>query len=350
MRFVWGLLSSPVTSAGLGVVLAGLVAASVVLPQGWIAVELAGLESGEALRRAYVWGLTDVAGSPWLQGLMVLIGVNGLAAMLRAVLAREPELGDGPLPHRAALKARRPERAAEVLRLGFGRWLGRPLREEVMGAHVAMVFSTAPRSRYIPLVLHAGLVLLLVGAALAARPADRMDSLVKAQLVVRDADSRSLGFFDLAAGEGRSFFQNPETYTIAQFMPDRAGLGPALRMAVTGPTGQLLDDFWLYRDAPPGFDARHRRGRVAITATEMGYDAKPGHGVGSRPAGVVLLLGLGLLGLGLAELGRPSGRLVLRSEGGRVVVEGAAARPDDPRFAKLHQRGVELARRLLDAS
>lgn len=347
MRFLWGVLSSPISSAVLGAALAALVAVSVVVPQGWIAVELAGLDEASGLRQAYRWGLTDVAHSPWLYGLLVLLGVNLAAGIIRVLIAPSRSTASTS-EARVEIAARRPERAAEALRLALGRWLGRPVEEAANGPRVRMVFETAPRARWVPLVLHCGLGLLLVGAVLAARPAERADSLVKAEFVVRDANSPSLGFFDVAQNEERQFFGSPNAHTIIGFDPDRRNLGPAVWVAMTDASGRLIDRFWVYRDAPPGFDARHRRGAVAITATRMGYGAKPGHGLVSTWASVVLLVGLGLLGIGLLDLGRPEGLVVVEADGATVWLDGVAARRSDAGFRRLFSRTERLARSALE--
>lgn len=348
MARIWLAFSSLTTTALLGIALAVLVSISAFVPQGWLATRLAGLEHSESIRTLYVYGLTNVAESPWLLALGALLVGNLVAVLLRLVRARRAAPDDAVLARAAPcaieLDAPFPERAVEQVRSLLARLFGRPVTERVEGARVLLAFETAPRARLTPLTTHAGLVLLLLGAVLSTRPPPPSRSMVRTVLEVRDSRSPAVGTFDLAEDEVRSFFQWRAEHVIRDYAPQKDGLGPAIRMERIDPELRRVEDFWVYLNAPPGFDARHRKGEVSIIAKEMGLVPRPGAGLASRPEAVLLLLGLGLLGLGALELGRPDGRLVVEAEGRRVRLAGVPHRARDPRFFAAFERWAGLTR------
>jgi hypothetical protein len=300
------------------------------------------------LRELYAWGLTDVASSPWFFALLALLVGNLLALSLRLLWARRPAPDDAALaasaPHQAVIEAAWPERAVEGVRAVLARALGRPAVERVEGPRVLLAFETAPRARLTPLLTHVGLVLLVLGAVLATRPPDRSESMVRALLVVTEPRSGSVGRFDLAQEEVRTFFQLPFEYVIRDYVADRAGLGPALRMERLDNQRGVRDPFWIYLEAPPGFDARHREGAVEIVAEKMGLVPKPGSGLPSRPEAVLLLIGLAFLAVGARELERADGRLIVEAEGRSVRVAGVPRSEGDARFGRAFRRWAGLAR------
>lgn len=348
MRRLWLGFSSISATAILGILFSILVGITAFVPQGWLAVEAARLENMASLRDLYAWGLTDVARSPWFFGLSVLLVANLAAVALRSLLAKRALPDDATLasaaPHSATVDAPWPERAVEGVRTALTRSFGRPTTERVDGARVLMAFDTAPRARFTPLVTHLGLVLLVLGAALSTRPANRTESLVRATLVVKDTRGGSVGRFDLAQDEVRTFFQWRSEYLVRNYVADRNGLGPAIRMERRDPEERRMEDFWVYLDAPAGFDARHRAGQVSIEAKRMGLAPKPGKGLASRPEAVLLLLGLGLLALGARELGRPDGRLIVQTEGRQVRIAGVPRRAGDTRFGAAFDRWTALTK------
>lgn len=358
----WAVLSSYATTALLGTLLAALVAVSVLVPQGWQAVRLAAFDGSPVIRSLYAWGLTDVATSPWLYALLVLLVGNLVAVASRAVFARaagiEAERFLAEAPHREQLETQTPEVAVAQVRAALGSLFGRPVEEKVSGARVMLAYESAPRAALSPIVAHLGLVVLMVGTVLASRPAPVGKSMVRARLEVTDTRSGSVGLFDMAQDEVLTFFQWPFEFSVRAYTPQKDGLGPAVRMERVDPEQRRSDAFWVYRDAPAGFDAQHRvgvdldaarrTGQVVIEALDMGLVPRPGEGLASRPEAVLLLLGLGLLAVGLIELARPDGRILAVVEGRRIELAGTARDRDPRRFEAAFARWVGGVRWMLD--
>ncbi|MEL6188547.1 MAG: cytochrome c biogenesis protein ResB [Myxococcota bacterium] len=342
--------------------LAALVAVSALVPQGWHAVRLAAFDGSPLLRQLHAWGLTDVASSPWLYALLVLLVGNLVAVALRAYFARPRILEEdrflAEAPHRERLETSAPEQAVARVRATFGSLFGRPVEEKVDGARVVLAYESAPRAALSPLVAHVGLVVLMLGTVLATRPAPFAKSMVRARLMVTDTQGGSVGRFDMAQDEVLTFFQWPSEFSIRGYTPQKDGLGPAIRMERVDPERRRVDVFWIYRDAPPGFDGRHRvgldggpeqrTGQVVIEATDMGMVPRPGEGLASQPEAVLLLLGLGLLALGIVELSRPDGRVLAVVEGRHIDIAGTARDGDPRRFGAAFDRWVGGVRWMLD--
>ena len=339
----WLVLSSFRTTAVLTTVLGVYVACGVVVPQGREAMELLQFEGAEGLRTLAAWGLTDVLASPWFRALLALLLINGLLAALRLLLGSRGTDASyalpGRAPHEAELVTQRPEEAPELLRESLGAYFGRvPARERVEGGRVTMSFDTAGRRTFTPVVMHLGLVVLIVGAAMAAEPAPRPNSVVRAILRVTDTRTGSVGVFDMAQNEPIQIFQWRANYTVLDYLPSKGTLGPAVRIQRTGAESSSHSEFWVYRDAPPGFDARHRGGLVSFEALSMGLVPAPGHGLASRPSSVFLIVGLSLLILGSLGQTRASGRVWVDTDGERVRLVGVPERAGDGGFARLFER------------
>ncbi|MBX2813352.1 MAG: cytochrome c biogenesis protein ResB [Myxococcales bacterium] len=351
MDRLWKGFSSYATTAIFGMLLSVLVAVSAFVPQGWQAVQLAGLEHTETIRELYAWGLTDIATSYWLYGLGCLILGNLVAVGIRAISTERQrsavEVDVKRAPHHVTLETPQPERAVEGVRNLLASTLGRPVRESVQGARVTLAFDTAPQAFLSPLLTHAGLVALLVGAVLANRPAPPQYSVARAKLEVRDSQTGRVGRFDLATQEVRQFFRWPASYSIVNYSPDRDGLGPAINMQRVDQQARRMDSFWIFLHAPAGFDARHRKGEVSIAATEMGMVPRPGAGMASRVESLLLLVGLGLLGIGVRELGRPAGELVVKTDGRYIELFGLPTQSNDGRFSSAFERWTLLTRWVL---
>lgn len=346
---LWLVFSSPRTTAVLTTVLAAFAAVAAVVPQGSEALELVQFEHAEQLRELAAWGLTDVFASAWIKVVGVLLAANVLAVILRGMrggsaaqdLLRVPKQA----PHEAEMSATLPERAVEALRVNLRAALGTsPSAEKVDGAKVTMVFDTSPRGEVWPLLAHIGLILLVVGAGLLVAPPPRANAVVRAMLAVTDSRSGFTGYFDLAQGEPVKFFQWRTDFVIRDYVASKNGLGPAIRMERFDPGGQRRSDFWIYRDAPPGFDRKHRQGFVAIEAESMGLQAAPGYGLSSNPYSFLLLFGLALVVLGALGSSRAAGRLWVEAEGDKVRIVGVPRQAADPSFARSFERLTLLSR------
>lgn len=334
--------------------LSALVGVSAIVPQGWHAVQLAGLEHSEAIQGLYAWGLTDIVNSYWLKAVMVLIGGNFVAVALRTYWARQQDAArprvTASAPYHIKLEAPQPERAVEGIRSVLTAQFGRPVREAVSGSKVTLTFATSPRAYISPLLTHLGLVSLLLGAIWAYQPVPMSYSVPRATLEVRHPQSGYVGTFDMAAQEPQTFFQFPAEYSIARYEIDQDGLGPAVQMQRVDQRQRRMDAFWVYLNAPEGFDAKHRGGEVEILAKKMAIVPKSGAGMGSRGESVLLLVGLGLLAIGMVELGRPIGELVVESEGRDVEMFGLPVRAGDARFSTSFDHWALMARWALSLS
>jgi hypothetical protein len=348
---IWQVLASLRTTALLGILIAGYVGLAAIIPQGNRAIELLSLDGTEQLRGLAAYGLTDVFASSWLRALGVLFAGNVLAVLLTTWWEWSSSVrGSTPMPkvapHQVELAASLPERAVEALRETFRNALGSsPLEEQVEGSKVVMVFETNPAARLAPLLAHLGLVLLVIGAGLASRPPPPARTMVRGQFRVLDSRSGTTGYFDMGQGEPFEFFQWNAKYTLRDYLPSKGRLGPAVRFEEVDSGGKRPpSDFWVYLNAPPGFDQRHRRGSVAIEADWIGMVPAPGSGMASSSAMVLVLAGLGLLIIGAFSGQRAEGRLWIEADGDRVRVLGLPAYRQDPAFQASFARYALLAR------
>ncbi len=333
-------------------ILAGTAA---VVPQGWEAVELARLPYANQIQELARWGLTEVFSSAWIRALGALLLINVAAVVLRHRMTLGVRSGmiDPPraAPYAESLTAPLPERAVEALRATFRTLMGgSPVSERVDGSKVTMMFETARRAEIAPLFAHLGLVLLVVGAGLSVHPPSRNKSVVHAILDVKDSRTGTVGRFDMATGEPYQFFQWRPHYVIRDYSIDRNGLGPAIRM------DQIVDDkesrtvdFWVYQNAPPGFDERHRKDVVSIQAVQIGVVALPGTGLSAQPASFLLIAGLALLGFGALAGNRAQGRLWLEADGDAVRIVGVPRHAGDPSFERGFSRWSIMARAALES-
>lgn len=350
---VWLVLSSVRTTAILAIVLALVAGLAAFVPQGRDALELLRLPHTEQLQELAAWGITDVFSSAWVRAIGVLLLGNVLAVSLRLFRrgAVESDYSVAPrhAPNEVALAAPFPEVAVEQLRESFRETLGgAPTSERVEGAKVTMSFQTSPGAEAAPLLAHLGLVALVVGAGLAVQPAPRMDTVVRAVLEVKDSRTKTVGLFDMVQDESRQFFQWRPRYFLRNYVPTKDGLGPAVRIEKVIDDTKRIDEFWVYLNAPEGFDERHRQGFVAVRALQMGLAPTPGNGLSQSSGGLLLLAGFGLLLIGAAAGSRPDGRLWVEVDGDQVRLLGVPARSEDSTFASAFKRWEVLARVALD--
>lgn len=352
---VWLAVSSVRTTALLAILLALFAGVAALVPQGWPAIELARLEHAEIIQKLAAWGLTNVFDSPWIRALGVILLVNVAAVVARSRMSKrlDQELVTPPrgAPFQEELKAPLPERAVEALRESFRAALSTaPVAEQIEGSRVTMVFDTSQRSEIAPLMAHLGLVLLVVGAGLSVHPPPRQQAVVHAVLDVRDSRTGTVGHFDMVSGEPFQFFQWRAHYTVRDYVVDKDGLGPAIRMEqrFTDSKEQPMD-FWVYQNAPADFDRRHRQDVVSIEARRMGIVPLPGSGLASRPSSFLLIAGLGLIVFGALAGNRPRGRLWLEANGDEVRLTGVPHHAGDKSFQGGFTRWSLLARAALES-
>jgi hypothetical protein len=352
---VWLAISSLRTTAILAIVLALLAGVAAMVPQGWAAVELARLAHATQIQEMVRWGLTEVFDSAWIRAVGVLLLVNVAAVVYRSRMTDRADdvVLDPPrsAPHAEHLTAPMPERAVETLRETF-RSLMRapPTAEKVEGSRVVMMFETAKRAELAPLLAHLGLVLLVIGAGLSVKPPPRSKSVASAVLAVTDSRTGTVGTFDMVSGEVFQFFQWRPRYVIRDYVIDKNGLGPAIRMEQSFPDQENRTvDFWVYQNAPKGFDARHRKDVVAIEAVRLGITALPGNGLASQPASFLLIFGLGLLCFGALAGSRARGRVWLEADGDAVRIVGVPEHAGDPSFERGFARWSLMARATLES-
>ncbi len=350
----WLVLSSMRTTAVLAILLALLAGVAAVVPQGREAMALMRLPHTEQLQELAAWGLTDLFETAWVRALGVLILANVLAVTVR-VLKRDrvdQDFGVAPAgaPHTVELASTTPEIAVEQLRESFRAVLGSaPTDERVDGARVTMSFSTSPSADMAPLLAHLGLIALVVGAGLAAQPVPLVNTMVSAVLEVKDSRTQTVGLFDMVQDESRQFFQWRPRYFLRNYAATKDGMGPAVRIEKVIDDTKRIDEFWVYLNAPEGFDEKHRQGFVAVKARSMGRRPTPGKGLSQSSAGLLLLAGLGLLMIGLATGSRADGRLWIDVDGDKVRLIGVPARAGDRAFAGAFSRWSLLARAALSA-
>jgi hypothetical protein len=157
-------------------------------------------------------------------------------------------------------------------------------------------------------------------------------------LEVKDTSSGVIGYFDMAKAEPFEFFQWPSSYVIRSFDRDFKGLGPMLVMEQRPKDQQQGISFPIFKNAPPGFDGRHREGQVEIRALRMGFVPAPGAGLADSPLAALMLSGFALLILGAVMGQKARGRLWLEVEGRRVRLVGVPAFEGDADFDRQFQR------------
>jgi len=296
-------------------------------PQGWWAETLLQSERYTDLRSWAAWGLTEAFSAPWFWAAVSLT----LGAML-AHASRARSLGSA---RRHILRSERPETAAEAVEQAFRGLAGRPRQLAVDGARVQLHFSR----RAPDLAVHLGVLVIIVAGAAALAPPAPPDMVAKAVLEVRDRRSGTASVFEMRQGETRTFFRDPRPYALGTYVPDRNGLGPAVSLEIQDEQSGRTEQFWVYADAPPGFDGRHRQGEVAVQAKRLSLVPRPGRGLTSGPLPLLLMLGLVLIGFGFLAAGRPEGEWWVEVDGPRVEVR---ARPVLGREAAFAQRTAEL--------
>lgn len=318
------LLSSVWTRLLALAALAAAVLAAASIPQGWSAESyLRGAHPG-LLKTWAEWGLTDPTAQPLFWALVVLfLGSGALgAARLTAGARRE-----APPSHALKAKAARPEDAPETMASTLRAHLGEPEHAEWDGRSTRLSYELGPKPGD-ALRSYLGLAIIFVAGVYVLQPPPESRTVARAWLGAEEVRSGLRGTFDIVEGEEFTFFQSQDTYILRGYAADRLGLGPALQIQWLDAAGQPVGSFWLYENAPPGFDTRHRRADIGFDVLRARQEPVPGAGPTARPASWGLILGVGLLMIGAVARMQPplmaevvcTGHevtLELRSEAGR---------------------------------
>ena len=212
-----------------------------------------------------------------------------------------------------------------------------------------MVFDAGRDAGVAPLLSHLGLLLLVVGAGLHASGGGEVSKTPRARFEITDSRTKAVGHFDMVAGEAKSLFQWPSQYILHDYVRNRDSLGPAVRLERREAGAPRGGAFWVYLNAPEGFDAKHRSGEVAIRAEWMGMVAPPGNGLADSPVGALMVFGMGLLGFGVFAQRRPRGRIWVEARGRDVAIRALPEREGDPAFAAAFERWALEVRAVLTA-
>ena len=258
----WRSLASERTTALLVVVLAAGAALASIVPQGSDAIDAARSPYATQLHQLAAWGLTDVFRSAWVMALGALLAGNLAARVIGAFGADPSRVPAAPPPEpplERTIVPRYPESTVETLRALFVARLGAPRAERFEGSRTSMAFELRG-ARAGPIVTHAGIIVLLVAAGLHAAAPTGQSTVPRGVLDVTHAKTRATGTFDMVAGQPIRFFTFDAVYSIVGYDRARKGLGPALQMERREGNQRVGESFWVYRDAPPGFDGRHRGG------------------------------------------------------------------------------------------
>lgn len=337
----WRLLSSQRTTALLAILFSSAAFVAAIVPQGGEAIELARDRQAAVLHDLAAWGLTDVFASPFFKALGALL-VGNLAAVALAGLRSGAGKANVEPPARAPLekeiKTAFPEVALEIMREVFIPRLGQPSGQAVQGARVVMVFDSGGNTNLAPILTHLGLMFLVLGAGIHAASARDQAGITHAILEITDSQTKAVGRFDMVAGEPFTLFQFPSKYVLRDYSPAKEGQGPAVRIERTPPAGETPSDFWVYLNAPAGFDAEHRRGEVAFQAVKMGLSPLPGQGLADSSFAVLMIGGLAMMGVGAMKSGRAKGRLWIDTKGDVVRLAGVPAFLGDTDFANAFER------------
>jgi hypothetical protein len=298
--------------------LAATVVVAASLPQGWAADSYLRAPYPGPLKDWAAWGLTNLADQPLFWALVTLfVGTAALSALRGAGPRRDRDAA----PHHA-LKAHaaRPEDAPETVAAALRAHLGEPDRAEWDGRQTRLTYRLGPRPGD-GLRTALGLAVVFVAGVYVLQPPPEERTVARAWLGVEEVGSGLHGTFDIVQGEEFTFFQSPDVYVLRGYVADRMGLGPALRFQWSDPQGERFGSFWLYENAPAGFDRRHRQASIALDVLRARQEPVPGAGATSRPASWGLILGLGLLMVGAAARMQPTVDAAVVCTGHDVRVE-----------------------------
>jgi hypothetical protein len=222
--------------------------------------------------------------------------------------------------HALRARAARPEDAPESMAALLRRHLGEPEHAEWDGRSTRLRYELGPKPGD-ALRSYLGLAIIFVAGVYVLQPPPEARTVARAWLAAEEAGSGLRGTFDIVEGEEFTFFQSRDTYILRGYAADRLGQGPALQMQWVDATGQPRGFFWVYQNAPRGFDGRHRQADIGFDILRAHQQPIPGAGPTARPASWGLILGVGLLMIGAIARMQPSLSADVVCTGHDVVLE-----------------------------
>ncbi|MBI4816302.1 MAG: cytochrome c biogenesis protein ResB [Deltaproteobacteria bacterium] len=353
LNFPWRALSSERFAAVLVILMSIAAGIAAVVPQGAIAVDLAREPTATTMHTLFAYGLTDIFGSAWVKVIAALLLGNVAAILVRRRYDAKAALTETPprdAPLSLDLRAERPERAVELVRGALSARVGPPRLEVAEGSKVALVFDSGSGVAAAPLVTHLGLLVAVMAAGIEVSTMNPKDAAPAAVLLVTDSTNGTLGRFNMVAGEQFEFFQFSAKYVLREYVRSRGNLGPAIRIERIARGQREGPSFWVYENAPKGFDQRHRAGEVFIDVESSSLKPLPGKGLTGKPTGALLLLGFALVAFGALRGQGASGRLWVLAEGAQVKLVGEPDVEGDRDFESRFESWTLDAKEVLEST
>jgi len=353
MQRLWLFLGSESCTGLLVILLSLVVLVAIIVPQGQEALDIAVSSQASMLHTAARWGFTEIYRSAWVQALGVLFVANVFAMLFDTFLAQRHRVetsleAPASSPLQAELRAKFPEKTMQHVRGAFSSVFGLPESEQIKDDQSLIVYHSARDFHWRSIISHFGLAAVLLGVGMYSVSFDPTTVSPRAILKVTDPISGSSGVFNLRAGESRKFFSYPDQYFVRSYKRAKDDLGPAVLIEKRRQKAERGESFWIYLNAPEGFDRRHRQGQVDIKAIKLGRTPLPGVGLINSPVILLILGGIASILVGLRR-SRESGGTVWISFRKRTLK--LAARPKvrgDRRFIQDFDLCVEYLRKNIE--
>ena len=337
LQKLWFFLSSETCTGLLVILLSAVVLVAIVVPQGQEALDIAVSSQATLLHTAAKWGITEIYRSAWVRALGVLFGANVFAMLFDTFLVHRNrtkasiELPSSS-PLKAELTAKYPEKTMEYVRGALSSVFGLPEAEQIQDDRSLMLYHSAKDFHWRTIISHFGLAAVLLGVGLYSVSFDPTTVSPRAILKVTDPVSGSSGVFNLRAGESRKFFSYPDRYFVRSYKRAKDGLGPAVLIEKRRQNAQRGESFWVYLNAPEGFDRKHRQGQVDIKAMKLGRTPLPGVGLINSPVILLILGGIASILVGLRKSQESGGTVWVSFRKRTVVLAGRPKVTNDKRF------------------
>ena len=350
MQRLWGFVSSEICTGLLVVLLSVVVLVAIIVPQGQEALDIAVSAQATALHTAAKWGFTEIYRSAWVRALGVLFVANVFAMLFDTFLthrnrAKTPIEAPTSSPIQVELRAKFPEKTMEHVRGAFTSVFGLPELEQVKGNRSLILYNSARDFHWRSIISHFGLAGVLLGVGLYSISFDPTTVSPRAILKVTDPVSGSSGVFNLRAGESRKFFSYPDRYFVRSYKRTKDGLGPAVLIEKRRENAQRGESFWVYLNAPEGFDRKHRQGQVDIKAIKLGRTPLPGVGLINSPVILLILGGIASILIGLRRSQESGGTVWVSFQKRTLMLAGRPKMNGDRRFMRDFDLCVDYLRK-----